>query len=74
MFTWASILSGLVKLANRIGEWLKIRKAERTGEERQELRNRREHDDRVERGLAARRRALREFDERVPDDETDGGS
>ena len=72
MFTWASILSGFFKLANRIAEYMKIQKAERTGEERQELRSRREQDDRIRRGHSARRDALREFDERVPDDTANG--
>ena len=72
MFTWASILSGFFKLANRIAEYMKIQKAERTGEERQELRSRREQDERVQRGLDARRRAEREFDS-MSDDATNGG-
>ena len=73
MFAWASILSGFIKLANRIAEYMKIQKAERTGEERQELRSRREQDERVQRGLDARRRAEREFDS-MSDDAANGGN
>ena len=74
MFSWASILSGFVKLANWFSRWFEKQENIRIGEERQELRNRREHDDRVKRAQDARRRAEREFDERMSDDESPADS
>ena len=68
MFTWASILSGFVRLANRIAEYMKIQKAERTGEERQELRSRRAQDEQVEQSRDAWDAAERDFDKRLSDD------
>ena len=68
MFTWAGVLSGLIRLANFIAEWFKIEQAKRVGGKLQELRDRRVQDERVKRGLDAKRRAQREFDERMRND------
>jgi hypothetical protein len=73
MLTWASILSDLVKFANLVADWLRIERAQKIGEKLQELKNRREHDDRVKRARDARDRAQREFDELHDDDGVDGG-
>lgn len=71
MFSLAHIVSGLISLANRIGEWLQIKKAEKTGEERQELRSRRAANDRTRRSQNARRRAEHDAAQRLRDAEGD---
>ena len=60
-----AIVTAVLRIAVFLGITFKIKEAEGRGEDRQELRNRRKHDDSVKRSLDARRRALREFDERM---------